>query len=69
MPKAKRWTNLLAKVLGPEFDQYGCVIVTQKNFKRIVIGSNDNVLVVFYTDVRAYDASVDFRKTRDRRSP
>jgi hypothetical protein len=68
-PKRNRWPNLLAKVLGFEFDQYGCVVVTQKNFKRIVIDSHDNVLVIFYTDVRAYDTSVDFQENQEPKLP
>jgi len=30
-------------------DDYGCVTITEKNFQSTVIGSQNNVLVVYYT--------------------
>lgn len=42
------FANLLRRA---EKDEYGCVTVTEKNFKSVVTRSPDNVLVVFYTDV------------------
>jgi hypothetical protein len=52
--KTKSWANAMAKVLRPAIDQYDCVTVTQKNFKRIVTRGHSNVLVVFYADVQVY---------------
>lgn len=52
--RTKSWANAFTKVtklLRPEMDEYDCMIVTQKNFKRLVIKGRSNVLVVFYDNV------------------